>query len=97
MFNKITKLGRAYPPTVNGFFLVFIVDALTRNKVPATRFLSRFDKSATNIKESEIFITIGQVRRMFVFHLGIRWTQMALGTLGIGIFKLVSPVSPVSS
>ena len=28
---------------------------------PATRFLSRFDKSATNIKESQIFITIGQV------------------------------------
>lgn len=27
----------------------------------ATRFLSRFDKSATNIKESELFITIGQV------------------------------------
>jgi len=44
MFNKITKSGRAYPPTV-----------------PATRFLSRFDKSATNIKESEIFVTIGQV------------------------------------
>jgi len=44
MFNKITKFGRANPPTV-----------------PATRFLSRFDKSATNIKESEIFATIGQV------------------------------------
>ncbi|KAF8960817.1 hypothetical protein BDZ97DRAFT_1665317 [Flammula alnicola] len=28
---------------------------------PATRFLSRFDKSATNIKESQIFTTIGQV------------------------------------
>lgn len=28
---------------------------------PPTRFLSRFDKSATNIKESELFITIGQV------------------------------------
>lgn len=27
----------------------------------ATRFLSRYDKSATNIKESEIFIKIGQV------------------------------------
>ncbi|PFH49727.1 hypothetical protein AMATHDRAFT_147005 [Amanita thiersii Skay4041] len=26
-----------------------------------TRFLSRFDKSATNIKESQLFITIGQV------------------------------------
>ncbi|KAG6910327.1 hypothetical protein DXG01_011395 [Tephrocybe rancida] len=28
---------------------------------PAVRFLSRFDKSATNIKESSLFITIGQV------------------------------------
>jgi ABC-type tungstate transport system permease subunit len=28
---------------------------------PATRFLSRFDKSATNIKESQLFVTIGQV------------------------------------
>jgi ABC-type tungstate transport system permease subunit len=28
---------------------------------PPTRFLSRFDKSATNIKESELWITIGQV------------------------------------
>ncbi|KAG7100173.1 hypothetical protein E1B28_001952 [Marasmius oreades] len=28
---------------------------------PATRFLSRYDKSATNIKESELFISIGQV------------------------------------
>ncbi len=29
---------------------------------PATRFLSRCDKSATNIKESQIFLSIGQVR-----------------------------------
>ena len=28
---------------------------------PATRFLSRHDKSATNIKECQIFISIGQV------------------------------------
>ncbi|KDQ59678.1 hypothetical protein JAAARDRAFT_153673 [Jaapia argillacea MUCL 33604] len=28
---------------------------------PPTRFLSRYDKSATNIKESQLFITIGQV------------------------------------
>lgn len=39
-----------------------------REQVPptsglATRFLSRYDKSATNIKESEIFVKIGQVRR----------------------------------
>lgn len=28
---------------------------------PPTRFLSRFDKSATNIKESELWVTVGQV------------------------------------
>ena len=28
---------------------------------PPTRFLSRFDKSATNIKESQLWVTIGQV------------------------------------
>ena len=27
----------------------------------AVRFLSRYDKSATNIKEAELFIRIGQV------------------------------------
>lgn len=29
--------------------------------VPPTRFLSRYDKSATNIKDSELFIAVGQV------------------------------------
>ncbi|KAG6910328.1 hypothetical protein DXG01_011396 [Tephrocybe rancida] len=48
MFNKIVSIGNADvldPP---------------QEREPV-RFLSRFDKSATNIKESEIFITIGQV------------------------------------
>ncbi|KAG6826911.1 hypothetical protein H0H92_013936 [Tricholoma furcatifolium] len=48
MFNKIVAGGNedaAHPPQDR----------------PAVRFLSRFDKSATNIKESELFITIGQV------------------------------------
>jgi len=48
MFNKIVASGNAdvqHPPSHR----------------PATRFLSRFDKSATNIKESLIFSTIGQV------------------------------------
>ncbi|KAG5637569.1 hypothetical protein H0H81_004146 [Sphagnurus paluster] len=48
MFSKIVTSGNAdaaVPPT-NG---------------TAVRFLSRFDKSATNIKESQLFITIGQV------------------------------------
>lgn len=30
-------------------------------KGDVVRFLSRFDKSATNIKESELFCAIGQV------------------------------------
>lgn len=30
---------------------------------PPVRFLSRYDKSATNIKESDLWISIGQVRR----------------------------------
>ncbi|KAJ3506698.1 hypothetical protein NLJ89_g6726 [Agrocybe chaxingu] len=50
MFNKIVTAGNA--------------DVLTPpdpNERPATRFLSRYDKSATNIKESQIFATIGQV------------------------------------
>ncbi|RDB16612.1 Tungstate-binding protein TupA [Hypsizygus marmoreus] len=50
MFNKIVTCGNAdvaVPPD--------------SNERPPTRFLSRFDKSATNIKESELFITIGQV------------------------------------
>ncbi|KAF9556869.1 hypothetical protein CPC08DRAFT_743806 [Agrocybe pediades] len=48
MFNKIVEAGNAdveHPPAHR----------------PPTRFLSRFDKSATNIKESLIFATIGQV------------------------------------
>ncbi|KAK2463957.1 hypothetical protein APHAL10511_004008 [Amanita phalloides] len=47
-FNKIVTCGNrdvTTPPTDR----------------PPTRFLSRFDKSATNIKESQLFITIGQV------------------------------------
>jgi ABC-type tungstate transport system permease subunit len=32
------------------------------NSTPPVRFLSRYDKSATNIKESDLWISIGQVR-----------------------------------
>ncbi|KIJ38186.1 hypothetical protein M422DRAFT_176923 [Sphaerobolus stellatus SS14] len=48
MFNNFVALGNRddmTPPTDK----------------PPVRFLSRYDKSATNIKESELFITIGQV------------------------------------
>jgi ABC-type tungstate transport system permease subunit len=31
------------------------------NSTPPVRFLSRYDKSATNIKESDLWISIGQV------------------------------------
>ncbi|GJJ07188.1 hypothetical protein Clacol_001388 [Clathrus columnatus] len=48
MFNKLVTVGN--------------VDAVIppANR-PPVRFLSRYDKSATNIKESQLFITIGQV------------------------------------
>ncbi|KAG5644439.1 hypothetical protein DXG03_008534 [Asterophora parasitica] len=50
MFNKIVTSANADVATPP--------DPAKRHTV---RFLSRFDKSATNIKESELFITIGQV------------------------------------
>lgn len=37
------------------------------NTTPPVRFLSRYDKSATNIKESELWIGIGQVCCSFLF------------------------------
>ncbi|KAF8900695.1 hypothetical protein CPB84DRAFT_1847157 [Gymnopilus junonius] len=48
MFSKIASCGNADVATLP-------------ESRPPTRFLSRFDKSATNIKESLIFATIGQV------------------------------------
>ncbi|KAG6829411.1 hypothetical protein H0H92_004613 [Tricholoma furcatifolium] len=48
MFSKIVSVGNA--------------DAITApTNRPAVRFLSRYDKSATNIKEANLFTTIGQV------------------------------------
>jgi ABC-type tungstate transport system permease subunit len=38
-----------------------LYEAGESGKTPATRFLSRFDKSATNIKESSLWTSIGQV------------------------------------
>lgn len=35
--------------------------AEAKNTTPPVRFLSRYDKSATNIKESDLWISIGQV------------------------------------
>lgn len=63
------------------------------NRVPV-RFLSRYDKSATNIKESLLFCTIGQVR--------IPWTldvrsncSLSLGPLGVRVFDMVPPIRTV--
>ncbi|KAK0219862.1 hypothetical protein IW262DRAFT_1448372 [Armillaria fumosa] len=50
MFNKIVGCGN-----------VDLVVPPDPSERPPTRFLSRYDKSATNIKESELFIEIGQV------------------------------------
>ncbi|KAL0565079.1 hypothetical protein V5O48_016950, partial [Marasmius crinis-equi] len=49
MFNKIVASGNED-----------VVNPPNPDIRPPTRFLSRFDKSATNIKESELFIKIGQ-------------------------------------
>jgi len=54
MFNKIVTQGNvdsATPPADR----------------PPVRFLSRFDKSATNIKESQLFVQIGQVPWAFAY------------------------------
>ncbi|GLB40857.1 putative PBP superfamily domain containing protein [Lyophyllum shimeji] len=56
MFNKIVSGGNAD-----------VASPPDETKRPAVRFLSRFDKSATNIKESELFITIGQVPWALVY------------------------------
>jgi hypothetical protein len=62
---------------------------------PATRFLSRFDKSATNIKESQLFVTIGQVCRNFHFMQCLILHPLA-GALGAWLFQMVSPISKIS-
>jgi len=46
---------------------------MTRFQTPPTKFLSRYDKSATNIKESEIFIAIGQVSLLRAHHARRTW------------------------
>ncbi len=54
---------------------------------PPVRFLSRYDKSATNIKESELWISIGQVRRIFCFQLLWVWLKTDIaGSMGDRLF-----------
>ena len=69
MFHKIVTRGDAdiivrhpFTSTVSKkTSYMYISQTPPPNRLPPTRFLSRFDKSATNIKESQIFISIGQV------------------------------------
>lgn len=65
LFNQIVEQGNK--DLVVGFSL-FATGNLTvqlpqtpPSNRPTVRFLSRFDKSATNIKESELYCKIGQV------------------------------------
>jgi ABC-type tungstate transport system permease subunit len=66
-FNKIVTLGNSDIAVSNPVTcMIMSLFQLRSFQTPptgrhATRFLSRFDKSATNIKESQLFITIGQV------------------------------------
>ncbi|KAG9090375.1 hypothetical protein FRC06_001111, partial [Ceratobasidium sp. 370] len=46
---------------VNGSVTEDILQQFQKIKGTPTRFLSRYDKSATNIKDSELFVRIGQV------------------------------------
>ncbi|KID85174.1 hypothetical protein MGU_07596 [Metarhizium guizhouense ARSEF 977] len=47
--------------TIDEMFSILYTAAEAGNTTPPVRFLSRFDKSATNIKDSELWIRIGQV------------------------------------
>ncbi len=46
---------------ITAMFSVLYSTAQAANATPPVRFLSRYDKSATNIKESALWIEIGQV------------------------------------
>ena len=46
---------------VKTMFSQLFASAEAGNTNPPTRFLSRYDKSATNIKEESLWISIGQV------------------------------------
>lgn len=63
---------------------------------PPVRFLSRYDKSATNIKDTLLWASIGQVRLSVIldFHYPIHmWlTVILLGPLGYCLLYLVSPI-----
>lgn len=48
--------------TIEEIFSIPYTAAEAGSTTPPVRFLSRFDKSATNIKDSEMWIWIGQVR-----------------------------------
>lgn len=41
------------------------------NSTPPVRFLTRFDKSATNIKESILFLSIGQVSNLSLYEVNL--------------------------
>jgi ABC-type tungstate transport system permease subunit len=66
VFNKIVALGNAdvavcETDCIDMLFILISVPKVPPADRPAVRFLSRFDKSATNIKDSQLFVTIGQV------------------------------------
>lgn len=58
-----------------------------------TRWLSRYDKSATNIKESQLWLGIGQVR---IRASTVQTQTKQLGTVGLCLFYLVPPIHRIS-
>ena len=62
MFNKIVTTGNAANGvSINYLEIIFPYAHSIVTQTNPTRFLSRYDKSATNIKESLLFAEIGQV------------------------------------
>ncbi|KIK79564.1 hypothetical protein PAXRUDRAFT_834038 [Paxillus rubicundulus Ve08.2h10] len=64
------------------------------------RFLSRFDKSATNIKESALFCKIGQVHTRMLLPDQSRLASsnlLLLGPLGVTPLEMVPPIPSLPS
>ena len=76
------KLALSADKTIQGLFSQLFIAAIASDN--SIRFLSRFDKSATNIKESAIWASIGQTPWAypfsFFYHVDTEFPYQALAT-----------------
>ena len=63
---------------------------------PPVRFLSRYDKSATNLKESALWIGLGQVSDVGMLPCSCADLDWQVDPMGNCIFDLVSPIHCLS-